>query len=88
MGALEERTDRRGNGSLRFTSVSVEDAEGNPIGRMASGDDIRVVLHYRTADGEPLHGVRVHLGFDDELGTRLVVCDTENCGREGEYPSL
>ena len=53
---LGEREDRRGSGELRFTEISFESG-GAPTDTPISGQDMEILLHYRTAEGRPLLNV-------------------------------
>ena len=75
--SFADKKDRRDDGSLRFTSVRIENSQAAQINSVASGQDIRIVLQYQSADNKPLSRVLVHLTFDDPLGGRFVVCDSE-----------
>jgi homopolymeric O-antigen transport system ATP-binding protein len=43
---LTEREDRKGNGKLRFVAASLQDADGNRVGAIRSGQGVRFVLDY------------------------------------------
>jgi lipopolysaccharide transport system ATP-binding protein len=53
---LLERTDRKGRGDLRFSEISFE-SDGEPIDSPITGEDMEILLSYRTADGKPLRSV-------------------------------
>ena len=78
---LLERTDRRGNGDLRFASVELRsDHQGSmmPVGTAMSGESLLVILGYQTHSPVPLRHVTAALHIDDFLGRRLVTCFTEH----------
>jgi lipopolysaccharide transport system ATP-binding protein len=65
---LRDRTNRTGNGKLRFTSFHIEDDAGNPVTHVASGRDVTVVFGYE-ATTTGVHnnvdvGVSVHTRHD------------------------
>jgi lipopolysaccharide transport system ATP-binding protein len=53
---LTDREDRRGSGELRFTEISF-DSGGRSTDSLITGDDMEILLHYRTEDGQPLRNV-------------------------------
>jgi lipopolysaccharide transport system ATP-binding protein len=53
---LTDREDRRGSGELQFTGISFESA-GRAIDSPTTGEDLEIILSYRTADGRPLRNV-------------------------------
>ena len=78
---LLERTDRRGNGDLRFASVELwSDYQGSmtPVGTAMSGKALCIVLGYQTHSPALLRHVTAALHIDDFLGRRLVTCFTEH----------
>jgi lipopolysaccharide transport system ATP-binding protein len=61
---LGERRQRSGNGRLRFTDIHLE-RNGQVIDSPSSGEDFDIVLHYETADGQPLHGVNFGITINE-----------------------
>ena len=78
--ALEDRTDRSGNGVLRFTEMQVLDAEGQPVDVVMSGQRVRVRLAYRAAAEAVLENVFFQVLFGTLFGQNLFVCLTRACG--------
>jgi lipopolysaccharide transport system ATP-binding protein len=68
---LAQRTDRVGNGRLRFTSLALESG-GRTIDTPATGQDVDIVLGYETADGQPLRNVNVALTVLTPLGELML----------------
>jgi lipopolysaccharide transport system ATP-binding protein len=71
---LALRTDRRGDGTLRFTSVTVVDSRGNPAPCILSGEAVTLRLDY-VAERE-LDDVEAAIWFKDGLGRRLMCAYT------------
>jgi len=67
---LAYRTDRRGNGALRFTGVTIIDSHGNPAPCILSGETIMLRLDYVGAGD--LVDVETAIWFKDGLGRRLM----------------
>ncbi len=53
---LIDREDRRGSGELQFTEISFESA-GRQTDSPVTGEDLDILLAYKTADGKPLRNV-------------------------------
>jgi lipopolysaccharide transport system ATP-binding protein len=48
-GCLRERTDRRGNGQIRVTSIELRDTTGRVVTTAQAGQDLDVVLYYENS---------------------------------------
>jgi len=70
--SLAKRTDRRGNGSLRFTSVKLLSRDGEEIAAQ-SGKDLVIAIDYVTDSQSEKHA-EVSLAFTDLYGQRLFTC--------------
>jgi lipopolysaccharide transport system ATP-binding protein len=71
--ALADRTDRAGNGRLRFEDISFADAGGASIEIAQSGEDLTIRLGFtRTATSASQAVVRV--AVSDMYGQRLFMC--------------
>lgn len=80
---LDERTDRKGNGRLRFTKFEV--AEGSQISNVVVlGNKTRLNLHYKGT--APLYNVKTSIGFYNELGERIV--SVSNDSSKGVFPEI
>ncbi len=80
---LLERTDRQGNGYLRFASMGLwSDYQGSmmPVGTAMSGEALSIVLGYQGYSTTPLRHVSVALHITDFLGRRLITCFNEYSG--------
>jgi len=70
---LAKRTDRQGNGRLRFQEVWMEDIEGNRLSCAASGQDIRICLRFDAPEGPAIQNLLVAIAIYATSG----VCVTE-----------
>lgn len=73
---LEKRNDRVGSGDVRFCSLSLEDSSGASVSAFKCGAD--AVLHF-TAENRTdrdIHGLRLGLNIDNEVGQRIAYLDT------------
>ena len=71
---LAERTDRRGNGRLRFTQVTFTDGRGQETGAAVSGKPLTVTLDYETVDNRAIRDVDAFIAFYGSFGELLFVC--------------
>jgi lipopolysaccharide transport system ATP-binding protein len=76
---LDERTDRDGNGRLRFTSVALE-VSGQSTDMAVCGQDLDVILSYTSTDGRPLRNVNVAVTINTVLGELMLHLYTSNTG--------
>jgi len=72
---LADRQDRRGNGRLRFTSISVE----GPRGPVRIGDPVTITLGYRAE--EWCRGVEASIAVKGPLGEPLLLCHSRASGK-------
>jgi lipopolysaccharide transport system ATP-binding protein len=78
--ALDERKDRRGTGKIRFVKVDIVDGEGHPIGTALCGQDIGIVVSYRSRDHQPVSRWDIHIAFYTSLGQFMFNCFSEGSG--------
>ena len=82
---LAERTDREGNGRLRFTDIAFR--EGNRLVDVpVSGRDVDIVLHYRTADGDEVRHPRIAVAVRTLLGESMFYLDSDSMGELDTLP--
>jgi len=62
-GALEERTDRTGLGTVRVTAVQVRNSSGQAVTDVRAGSDISIALHFerRSPLNYPLFAARINI---------------------------
>lgn len=73
---VAQRTDRKGAGSVRFTSIQTLNENGRPQGIFLSGKPLRVRLHYRAQGKQALNNARVSLTFNS-WGKTYFLASTE-----------
>ena len=83
---LAERTDRQGDGKLRFTKLSLFESSGRKIDYLKSGSDVQINIEYESASKENLRNVLVNIDFDNLLGERMVVL--QNSYSDGEFKEI
>jgi lipopolysaccharide transport system ATP-binding protein len=78
--SFEECKDRQGTGEIRFVKVCIVDGEGRPIDTALCGQDIGIVVSYRSRDRQPdFHG-DIHITFYTSLGQFMFNCSSEGSG--------
>jgi lipopolysaccharide transport system ATP-binding protein len=76
---LAERADRQGTGRFRFESIAFEAALG-PTDMPITGEDVDIVLRYRTPDGKPVRNAGFAVGIYTVLGTLILQFQSEITG--------
>jgi homopolymeric O-antigen transport system ATP-binding protein len=71
---VSERKDRRGNGRVRFTNVSVLNDRGEVVETALSGQDISICLEYDALGSQTLDSAVVQIKFFGLLGQPLFAC--------------
>ena len=77
---LAERTDRGGDGRLRFTNAYWVDASGAPLTAAMSGDDVRVALEFQLQPNVELQNPQFKIILRDSFGNDVFVCNTHLTG--------
>jgi lipopolysaccharide transport system ATP-binding protein len=78
--SLEEREDRKGTGDTRFVKAGIVDGEGRPICTALCGQDIAIVVSYRSRDDRPIARGDIHIAFYTSLGQFMFNCSSEGSG--------
>jgi lipopolysaccharide transport system ATP-binding protein len=84
-GALEplaSRTDRKGDGQMRFTACWMENTQGVPIDRAMVGDDVRFCFAYKAK--KALRNVHIAFNLQEQIGDAIVNCNTTDVGQNLE----
>ncbi|MFN3876058.1 MAG: ATP-binding cassette domain-containing protein, partial [Flavobacteriales bacterium] len=76
---LASRQDRQGNGAVRFTAFSLSDPHGRPLAALQCGSPGRLHFDF-TAHGD-VRDLRLDIGIDDELGTRVAHLSNASTGQ-------
>jgi len=71
---ISERKDRKGNGRVRFTNLSVLNERCEEVETVTSGQDITFSLEYESRDSETLDNVVVQIKFSGTQGQGLFAC--------------
>jgi lipopolysaccharide transport system ATP-binding protein len=81
---LQERTDRLGNGRLRFTEVRFESPAGEAI-QPTTGIDLDIVMRYRAESGRPLRNVNFAVTVATVLGDLMLHLYSVTSGSSIEF---
>lgn len=88
VGDLRLRKDRKGNGLVRFISISFHRKSGEISSTFLSGQDLEIRLGYNTGEELPRNTtLLVGLSVHDRYGDSLFQCTNELTGQiEGDWP--
>lgn len=75
---LADRTDRMGNGAVKFQSINYKDAKGNVINNAQCGSPLNIELTVAADPAFNLSNLNVTLGIDDENGQRIAQLNNNN----------
>jgi lipopolysaccharide transport system ATP-binding protein len=86
---IAERTDRQGNGSLRFTGFQLRSTNGESIDAVVAGEGFEFVLHYQKP-AQPIQSAEIYIWLRDaftkgllRFGTDLTAQDFEHLPEQG-----
>jgi lipopolysaccharide transport system ATP-binding protein len=74
---LSARTDRKGNGLLRFANYWFEDSNGKKITAIQSGMSCKMVLKMINKSNEYLKNIRISVGIDDNKARRITLLSND-----------
>ena len=80
MQPLTVRTDRKGDGQLRFTACWLENNQGVRIDKAMVGEDIRFCFAYKAT--KLLRNVHVAFNLQEQVGDAIVNCNTTDAGQD------
>ena len=82
--SLKERTDREGDGCVRFVNVSFHTPTRGEIQTLSTGDSIRLLVEYETDESRPLRNVSVSIPVQNSWGQQIFMCWTRMVGQDFE----
>jgi lipopolysaccharide transport system ATP-binding protein len=68
---LDERKDRTGDGSVKFTSVGLQNTDGEVVSAFYSGQDAKFVCYFENKRQEDLRNFHLALSIDSPNGERI-----------------
>jgi lipopolysaccharide transport system ATP-binding protein len=77
MENIAARSDRNGNGKIRFTNTWFETTEGKKLDLLYSGIDCVFCIEVMNETAETLESVNVAVGIDDSNARRLTVLNND-----------
>ncbi|MBT3392161.1 MAG: ABC transporter ATP-binding protein [Chloroflexi bacterium] len=88
--SIAERSDRKGNGAIRFTGFELRSPQGDRVDAAVSGEPVDFVLHYKRSEAE-IQNITILLWLRDaftkgmlRLGTDLTAQDFSVLPEKGE----
>lgn len=78
---LATRTDRSGNGRVKFESFALRDQDGREISSLTCGGDAVIELVMVKNNNAPLGQLNIALGLDDDFGTRVAHLSNDLTGQ-------
>ena len=78
--ALFERTDRLGDGRIRFASVTLRDRGGHPVHALRTGDFGVISIELARRSASALRRFSVAVGIDGQFGERITVLSSSATG--------
>jgi homopolymeric O-antigen transport system ATP-binding protein len=82
---ISSRTDRQGEGQVRFVHAWFEDERGRRINHAISGRRLGIALRYESKTNRPVHNPRVSIAIENLLGNELFVCSTERTKNQPSF---
>jgi lipopolysaccharide transport system ATP-binding protein len=74
---LMYRKDRNGNGRLQFLSVSLTNNNGHFTDYAMCGSPLSINLKVKIKENENLKYVKISVGIDDEMGSRIAILSND-----------
>lgn len=75
--SLQDRTDREGNGSIKFESVEILDKDHSKQDTVLVGQDMLFRLYYSNKLEHSAHSFKLDVGINNNLGDRICWVSTE-----------
>lgn len=85
--SLRERKDRLGNGRLRVVDAWLEDANGQRVGHVFSGDRVKFVMQYEIPSGEKLKNILFNFSIHNSFGIWITNLDMNAVGNNVDLKS-
>lgn len=75
---LSDRTDRNGNGDIRFQSVEIKDANNQLLQEFQCGKAGKICVNFTRKDNRTMKNLHLALGINDEHGHRIAQFNNES----------
>jgi len=87
-GLLRDRTDRKGEGKVTFTNISIMNKTRRPVNSIACGEEVRIKLDYESSMETSLSNASFSIAIYDVFGQHLILAENEMSGfRMAKIPS-
>lgn len=80
--SLTQRTDRSGNGNLRFTKVEITDKNNKAIESVLSGSDLKINLHYTSKPEIDITKMIIGVSIRDEYQNDIITILSDEINTE------
>jgi lipopolysaccharide transport system ATP-binding protein len=78
---IAERTDRVGNGTIRFSHFELYNKDGEVVHHFSTGGYAEIRLYYDNRSKQHLKNVQVALGINDSSGIRITHLNNQTVGQ-------
>jgi len=75
--SLDSRTDRRGNGLIRFIRLTLLNNQNEPIPQAVSGQVLKIALDYESCNSSTLRNVHLHISIHGRNNEKLFLLATD-----------
>ena len=80
--SLATRSDRKGNGTLRFQSIQIRNHLGENSNILQTGASAEFVIQIESSQERKNEDIQIAIGIDNETSTRLTSINTRNQGKQ------
>jgi lipopolysaccharide transport system ATP-binding protein len=72
-----ERTDRTGNGHIRFSEATFLNSINDAVNSLMTGEDFKLILHFNRNSPDTIRKLSMSLGINDDYGNRITHLNNE-----------
>jgi lipopolysaccharide transport system ATP-binding protein len=76
-GSLIDRADRKGRGDIRFSSLSLQDEDQNPINSVYCGQSFSLIIYFQNNTKQSLRHLHIAVGIENEIGQRIAYLSSD-----------
>jgi lipopolysaccharide transport system ATP-binding protein len=77
---LGVRSDRQGNGDIRFQAVALRNKANESVASLTTGDTAKLVVYFENRVAMDLRNLQLSVGIDNSAGQRIAVLSSELAG--------
>ena len=82
--SLKRRSDRKGNGTVKFVSFFAQSDLRSNKNTLCSGEEVKFIAEYESSNGKPLRNVSVSIPFYNLMGQHMFMCWTRTTNLDFE----